>query len=89
MSKKFTFYNDSWWDEGFGCDCCPPSFMEAYNSSDTNCNLGTAHSIEDCYVQAIKTESDVYMEDDSLWELDIHELKMVAEELGVVVEIIS
>ena len=63
--------------------------MEAYNSSDTNCNLGTASCLEDCYIHAIKTESSAYMEDDGLWELELSALKKIAEELGVKVEVIS
>ena len=88
MNKKFTFYDDSFYERP-PCDCCPGYWMECYNSSDTNCNLGSAHSEEDCYVQAIKTESDAYMEDDGLWEMELPELKKIAEELGIVVEIIS
>ena len=29
--------------------------MEAYNSGDTDPSLGTAHSVLDCYIQAIIT----------------------------------
>ena len=86
--SKFVFYDDSFYERP-PCDCCPGYWMECYNSSDTDSNLGSAHSEEDCYVQAIKTESDVYMEDDSLWELDLEQLKKIAEELGITVEIIS
>ena len=88
MNKKFTFYDDSWYDRP-PCDCCMGGWVECYNSSATKSNLGSAHSEEDCYVQAIKTESNAYMEDDSLWELDLHDLKKIAEELDIVVEIIS
>ena len=88
MNKKFTFYDDSFYERP-PCDCCLGGWVECYNSSDTNSNLGSAHSEEDCYVQAIKTECDVYMEDDSLWELDLHELEKIAEEIGVRVEVIS
>ena len=93
MNKKYTFYDDSYYERP-PCDCCPGYWMECYNSSDTDsstrtAHLGSAHSEEDCYVQAIKTESNAYMEDDSLWELDLEQLKKIAEELGIVVEIIS
>ena len=63
--------------------------MEAYNSSDTNCNLGTAHSEEECYVHAILTEADIYDEDDDLWCQPLKYLKRVADEIGITVEIIS
>lgn len=41
MTKVYTFYDDSWYDQP-GCSCCGGFLMEAYNSSDTSCNLGTA-----------------------------------------------
>ena len=85
---KFVFYDDSYYDQP-GCSCCEGFLMEAYNCSDTDSRLGTASCLEDCYVQAIKTESDAYMEDDSLWELELSELKKIADDLGIVVEIIS
>lgn len=85
---KFVFYDDSWYDQP-GCSCCEGFLMEAYNSSDTDCSLGTAGSLEDCYVQAIKTESDAYKEDEGLWDLDLDSLKKIAKELCIRVEIIS
>lgn len=88
MTKTYTFYDDSWWDWP-PCDCCQGGLVECYNSSDTNCNLGSAHSLEDCYVQAIKTESDIYAEDEGLWEMDLDALKQIAKELCIEVEIIS
>lgn len=88
MSKKYTFYDDSWYERP-PCDCCLGEWVECYNSSDTDSNLGSAHSEEECYVQAIKTESSAYMEDDSLWELELEQLEKIAEELDIVVEIIS
>lgn len=54
--KTYKFTNDSWWDR-CGCDECEDTLMEAYNSDDTDCNLGSASYIEDCYVQAIITET--------------------------------
>ena len=85
---KFVFYDDSWYDRP-PCDCCLGGWVECYNSSDTDSNLGSAHSEEECYMQAIKTESNAYMEDDGLWELELPELKKITEELGVKVEVIS
>lgn len=87
---KYTFYEDSWWDYN-GCSCCDPSWMEAYNSDDTLCGMGTAHSEEDCYIQAILTElGEGYSTEtaDSLYELDIDTLKEKAKLLGVEVEIV-
>ena len=86
--SKFVFYDDSFYERP-PCDCCPGYWMECYNNSDTNSNLGSAHSEEECYVQAIKTESDAYMEDECLWEMDLDELMVIAKELDIIVEIIS
>lgn len=53
--SRFCFTDVSWWDNGFGCDCCPATLMEAYNSEDIDPSLGTAHCIFDCYVMAVIT----------------------------------
>lgn len=83
--KKFTFYNDSWYDSWIGCDCCPGQWMECYNSNDTAPNFGSAHSEEDCYAQAIMTELGDYNEE--YWSMDLEELKEVAKSLNIIVEI--
>ena len=88
MTKVYKFYDDSYYDRP-PCDCCLGGWIECYNSSDTHSNLGSAHSEEDCYVQAIKTESDTYTDDDNLWEMDLDSLKKIAKELCIEVEIIS
>lgn len=85
---KFVFYDDSWYERP-PCDCCLGGWVERYNSSDTKSNLGTAHSEEECYVQAILTETDIYDGDDDLWCQPLKYLKIIAEELGISVEIIS
>ena len=90
--RKFTFFDDSYYYSN-GCSCCEGSWVEAYNSSDTDCNLGTAHSEEDCYIYSIITElgratiSDEY--EDDLYQMELTELKQVATVLGIEVEIIS
>jgi len=91
QSKKYTFWDDSWYDSGPGCDCCPGQWMWAYNSNDTADWLGTAHSEEDCYAQAIITELDIIDPDecDKYWSLNIHQLEQVAEYLDIEVEIMS
>ena len=53
--KKYLFTNDSWLDNPV-CDCCEDTLIEGYNSDDVDYSLGSAGSIEDCYVQAIVTE---------------------------------
>ena len=52
--RTFTFTKDSYWDSR-GCSCCEPTLMEAYNSEDTDPNLGTAHDEPECYMQALLT----------------------------------
>lgn len=90
MTKTYTFYDDSWWDNP-GCSCCPSTLMEAYNSSDTDCNLGTASSLEDCYVQAIVTEVSICNIpcDDNIWDEPLENLEVIAQGLGIEIKIIS
>ena len=92
LMKKYIFTNDTWWDNP-ACDCCPPTEMEVYNSNDTDCNLGSAHSYEECCVQAIITSlggqsvvSDEMLEE--LWCMDIKGLKSIASDLNIKVKII-
>lgn len=92
MTRRFTFYDDSWWDSV--CDCCEPTEMAAFNSDDTDSSLGTAHSIEDCYIYAILTEAekqgiDLTTNDDSLWEQPLESLEIIAKELDIEVEIME
>jgi hypothetical protein len=92
--KVFTFFDDSWYDSGIGCDCCPGQWMEAYNCSTTASWLGAAHSEEDCYAHAIITElnwshSDEYMERCKYWDMSLLELKKEADKMNIKVEIIS
>ena len=90
--KTYTFTNDSLTYSV--CDCCPPTeMMECYNSDDTDCNLGSAHSYESCYVQAIITSlggqsvvSDEMLEE--LWCMDIKDLKSMCKDLNIKVKII-
>lgn len=90
QSKKYTFWDDSWYDNPL-CDCCIGGWVWAYNSNDTDDWLGTAHSEEDCYAHAIITELDLIDPDkcDKYWSMDIDELKVVASEVGIEVEIVS
>ena len=88
--KTYTFTNNSWTYSV--CDCCAPTEMEVYNSDDTDCNLGSAHSHEDCYVQSIITSlggqsvvSDEMLEE--LWCMDIKGLKSIANDLNIRVKI--
>lgn len=90
--RTFTFYDEGYYDQP-GCSCCDGSWVEAFNSSDTDCNLGSAHSEEDCYVQAIITDlgyatiSEEYK--DELYQMSLKSLKQVAIILGIEVKIIS
>ena len=90
--KKYTFWDDGYYD-GCGCDCCEDTYMECYNSVDTDCNMGTAHSIEDCYVQALLSAADKDYESAYYKQMLCYEeldgLKELVEELGIQVEVIS
>lgn len=89
MTKTYTFYDDSWWDWP-PCDCCQGGLIECYNSSDTGCNLGSAHSLEDCYVQAIITEVDEdYETTAKYYEMTLEQLEVKAQELGIEIKVIS
>ena len=90
--KTYTFTDNSWTYSV--CDCCPPTEMECYTSDNTDCNLGSAHSYESCYVQAIITSlggqsvvSDEMLEE--LWCMDIKGLKSMTRDLNIKVKIIS
>ena len=89
--KTYTFTDNSWTYSV--CDCCAPTEMEVYNSDDIDCNLGSAHSYEQCYVQAIITSlggqsvvSDEMLEE--LWCMDIKDLKSMCKDLNIKVKII-
>ena len=90
--KTYRFYDEGYYDQP-GCSCCECFYMECYNSDDTDCNLGSAHDYESCYYQAILTElgagivSSEYREE--LYCMCLVELKELAKDLGVKVEIIS
>jgi hypothetical protein len=92
LSKKYLFTNDSYYDSP-GCSCCDSYLVEVYNSNDTDCNLGSAHSYEHCYYQAILTELGVesvtesYQE--SLYCAHISDLKEIAKDLNIKVRIVS
>lgn len=89
---KFNFTDDSWWDEGFGCDCCPATLMECYNSNDTDKSLGSAHSVAECYVQAVVTElllrhPRYEFDIDVLHLLEECEIKALCKSMNIEVEI--
>ena len=90
--KVFTFFDEGYYDQP-GCSCCEGFYMECYNSEDTDCNLGSAHDYESCYYQAILTElgaalvSDEYR--DGLYCMNLKELKQIAKDLNIRVEVVS
>lgn len=89
--KKYIFTNDSWWDNP-ACSCCDSYLVEVYNSDDTRCGMGSAHSEEDCYIQAILTELGEGFEtdtSDNLHTLSLEQLKDSASFLKIKVEIVS
>lgn len=92
MNKRFVFTNDSMY-VGNGCSCCEPDYMEVYNSDETDCTLGSAHSEEECYIQTIVTVLGRENINDYIsagfYELDIDSLLKISERLGIIVEIIG
>ena len=91
--KTFTFFDEGYYDQP-GCSCCEGFYMECYNSEDTDCNLGSAHNREDCYIQAIMTETGVdscgaEYRGEHLELMSLEQLKQVAKMLNIKVEIIS
>ena len=90
--KTFTFFDDSYF-ASTSCDCCDSYLVEVYNSNDTDCNLGSAHDYESCYYHAILTELGVdnVTEEhrECLYCMNLKELKQVAKDLKVKVEVVS
>ena len=92
MTKTYTFYDDSWWDRP-GCSCCAGGLVECYNSTDTDGYMGSASSEDDCYAQAIITESrkcGCEIDDEyEIYCMQLPELKAMAEKLDITVTIVS
>ena len=90
--KTYTFYDEGYYDQP-GCSCCEGIYMECYNSEDTDCNLGSAHDFHSCYHHAILTElgtEDVTDEHrEGLYCMSLKELKQIAKDLKIKVEIVS
>ena len=89
--KTYTFYDDSWYDQP-PCDCCQGGWMWSFNSDQVSGNFGSASSEEDCYLQAIATESGIgYWEDvpDDLREMSYDQLKNIADSMEIEVRIIE
>lgn len=91
--KTYYFTDDSWWDEGFGCGCCcSATLMECYNSEDTDKSFGTAHSVAECYVQAVTTElllrhPPYEFDTDVLHLLEECEIKALCKSMNIEVEV--
>lgn len=64
-------------------------YMECYNSEDVLQGLGSAHSIEQCYMQALITETNDQDGYSKFYEMDMEELEMRAREMGIEIKIIS
>lgn len=52
MTKVYNFQDDSWWNNP-PCDCCSSDLMICYNCGQTVEELGSAHTEEECYAQAL------------------------------------
>lgn len=90
--KKYIWYDESYYERP-PCDCCQGSWMEVYNSNDSDTRNGSAFSIEDCYTKSIITEVGwaVIPEDykDFLYQMSLEELKEEAKNLNIEIEIVS
>ena len=90
--KTYYFTDDSYLLDN-GCSCCEASLVLAYNSSDTDPCLGTAHSEEDCWVQAIITEigrENIHKEyEQRLYDMPLDDLKLDAAAFDITVEILE
>lgn len=84
--KTYTFYEESYWLSAC-CDCCTDDFMELYSSDDTDPILGSSHSVNDCYINAILTDhgatsvSDEYRE--FLYDAEFSDLKSICDGLNI------
>lgn len=77
MDKKYTFKDDSWWDQP-GCDCCEGYLSEAYN---------LVSSIYDCYALALQLETG--LSEEYFYDLSMEDLTALAEDNNIIVEIIQ
>ena len=90
--KTYKFTNDSYFDSP-GCSCCDSYLVDVYNSDDTDRNLGSAHSYEDCYVHAIVSSlggrsvvPDELMTE--LCQMSMDNLKSMCKDLNICVRIV-
>ena len=88
--KTFYFYDQSYWLSAC-CDCCSDDYIECYNSDDTDPILGSAHSEDDCYINAILTDHGATMVSDEyrdfLYNASLDELKSICKGLDIEVVI--
>lgn len=76
---RFTFRNDSWWDNA--CDCCEPTLMECYNyTGDDFVQNGSAHSYWNCCEQVLEHLGIEYGDDDVLDLIRKHNILIIIED---------
>ena len=90
--KKYVWYDESY-HERSPCDCCEGSWMELYKSIDIDTRIGSAFSIEDCYIKSIITEVGwaVIPEDyeDLIYEMTLEQLKEEDKNLNIEIEVVT
>lgn len=88
--KTYTFYEQSYWLNAC-CDCCSDEYIELYNSKDTDPILGSCHSVEDCFANAILSfigpMDTIWEERYQLYQAELYELKSLCRGLGIEVVI--
>jgi hypothetical protein len=86
-NKRYEFFDDCWFNEGWGCDCCPSQWMEVWNCDKIE---HSTHSVEDSYVAAISHATQMsYDAEDILLSLSLEELEELAKVLNIDVVFIS
>lgn len=81
--KIYSFQDDSLYVSN-GCSCCDSTWLPCWNSEDTLVGLGSAHSEEECYAQALITE-EILSYTGEAYEFSLEELEQMAEESNVIV----
>lgn len=88
--KIAVFKGQHWWDSV--CDCCDAELMLCWNSEEIPDTFGSAHSVDDCYAQALQHflggPKDVGVGAEEWCELDISDLEHIAmvHDITVIVE---
>lgn len=89
--KIYLFADEGYWYSN-GCDCCEDVYMYNYNLVGRYThNFGSAHSYEDCLLQALAVHDGYeYYEDvpEEWYDLSGEQLEAMMEERNIEVEVI-